>query len=95
MSSLEPTFQRMSSGKLSLSDSAAARAWKEEHRERNRTESQSVVQVKTWAQQAVKSKGGDESNAKHLLGQYTIQFGQYRYMKYSVIFCEICMHVIV
>lgn len=63
---------------LSLSDSAAARAVKTEHRERNRAESESVIRIKTQAERSVNALGGDVKNVKHLLGQHTIQFGQFR-----------------
>lgn len=69
----------MASGQLSLSESSAAKALKEEHRERNRAESQSAIRLRTQAELSVKRKDGDVSNTKHVLGQYTIQFGQYRY----------------
>lgn len=78
MSSLVPTFQRLPSGILSLSDSAAARAVKMEHGERNLAESESVIRIKTQAERSVNALGGDVKNVKHLLGQHTIQFGQFR-----------------
>lgn len=63
---------------LSLSDSAAARAVKMEHGERNRAESESVIRIKTQAERSVKALGGDVKNVNHLLEQRTIQFGQFR-----------------
>lgn len=78
-----PTFQRLPSGILSLSDSAAARAVKTEHRERNRAESESVIRIKTQAERSVNALGGDVKNVKHLLGQHTIQFGQFRGMTFK------------
>uniref|UniRef100_A0A8W8NUC9 Uncharacterized protein n=1 Tax=Magallana gigas TaxID=29159 RepID=A0A8W8NUC9_MAGGI len=65
------------------SDSAAARAVKMEHGERNRTESESVIRIKTQAERSVKALGGDVKNVKHLLEQRTIQFGQFRGMTFK------------
>lgn len=70
-----PTFKRLPSGMLSLSDSAAAGVVKMEHGERNRAESESVIRIKTQAERSVKVLGGDVKNVNHLLGQHTIQFG--------------------
>lgn len=77
MGSLVPTFQRLPSEMLSLSDSAAARAVKMEHGERNQAESESVIRIKTQAERSVKVLEGDVKNVNHQLGQHTIQFGQF------------------
>ncbi|XP_062605045.1 uncharacterized protein LOC134266846 [Saccostrea cucullata] len=80
---MEPIFRKLPSGIPTLSDSSAARAVKEERREKNRAKCKTVVKVKAEALQAVQRKGGDVTNVTHLLGQYTIQFGQFRGMTFK------------
>ena len=66
---MEPIFRKLTSGIPTLSDSSAARAVKEERREKNRATCKNVVKVKAEALQAAQRKGGDVTNVKHLLGQ--------------------------
>ena len=72
-------FNRTRDGmRLSLSDTPAAMAVRSEHRERDYKPARPVLKVKEEAITRVESLGGDSGNTKHLLGQYTIEFGQYR-----------------
>lgn len=75
---MEPVFRLTGKGSPSLQDTNAALQVRQEHRQKARSEAKSVAVIDAQAKAAVTARGGVPSNIKHVLGQYTIQFGQYR-----------------
>jgi hypothetical protein len=80
---MEPVFRRKKCGSLVLSDTGEALAVRAERRDLDYKKANSASNVRIAADNAVERLGGDMSNREHLLGQFTFQFGIYRYV------CEI------
>ncbi|XP_045208403.2 uncharacterized protein LOC123560232 [Mercenaria mercenaria] len=75
---MEPAFRRSVSGKLSLADTTEAISIRSENRGRDYTKALPAAVVRKRAEAAVRRMNGDLNNKIHLLGQFTIQFGQFR-----------------
>ena len=75
---MEPAFRKDKRGKLVLYDSIDAITIGRQKRQQDRTEPLPHGTVASRAKSAVDAMGGDRENLKHVLGQYTIQFGKYR-----------------
>ena len=75
---LIPEFKRKGNGSLVLSDSLEALAVKRERRDKLYSQAQSPKIIRVVAEKSVAKLQGDVSNPKHLMGQFTIQFGVFR-----------------
>ena len=79
-----PTFRRNPDGSLYLYDSAKACVIKNEHQRKRSTgeliytPSRSAKVVNTNASDALKRLGGNDGDIQQLMGQFTLEFGQYR-----------------
>lgn len=80
---MEPVFRLTDKGIPSLRDTNAAFQVRQEQRQKDRSEAKSVAVINAQAKAAVTARGGDPSNIRHVLGQYIIQFGQYRGMTFK------------
>jgi hypothetical protein len=77
---MEPVFRRKRNGALLLADTDEARAVLSEQRQKHYEKALPAAKVREIAVKAVLKKNGDIDNRKHLLGQFTLQFGRFRFV---------------